>query len=88
MVGMKKQQMPYLVQEVRFWVRVLIPALIFCGIQIALNHSSDPRIQHFMTKYWFPRHWYSGEVLYFLLLYVAAIVIGRRLRRSMVSRES
>jgi hypothetical protein len=76
MVGMTKQEMSY-------WARVLVPAVIFCGIGIALNHSSDPRIQRFMTQYWFSYrgHWYSPFLLTQLLLIFAAAIYGRRHHR-------
>ena len=70
-------------QEMNFWARVLIPAAIFCGTEIALNHSSDPRVQHFMTQYWFSYqgHWYSLFLLSNLFFVFVCAICGRRHHR-------
>lgn len=67
-------------QQISYWVRVLVVAAIYGGTGIALNHSSDPRIQHFMTQYWFSYHghWYSPFLLTYVLFMFAAAFYGHR----------
>jgi len=58
-------------------VKAFIAIIVFYGAQLALNHSTNPAIERFMTQCWFSKHWYSPFLLSTMLFSFLMFFWGR-----------